>query len=153
MEQIAAVLEALASLNVEPVLGKGGSDPARPRALAAARQLSQRLETPLELSRRLGWEEPSHLMGIKLALDIGILEALHDKDSSKGLTAAEVAQGSVADEELTGRLLRHLAAWNTISEITIDRYRSTRMSRALLDPKVSSGIVSALLCSRPRIVS
>lgn len=55
-DDFAAALELLAQKDSEALNRKDGFENARRQALAATVKLSQRLETAIEMSRRLGWQ-------------------------------------------------------------------------------------------------
>jgi hypothetical protein len=112
----------------------------RIRALKAARELCQRLETPLELSRRIAWQEPALIASIKIALNLGLFSQLKSCGRDKSLSTRELAQAANVDEELAARILRQLGSWGIIHETGLSQYSSTPTSDAFLEPKVASGI-------------
>ena len=50
----------------------------RKNALNAARSLCHRLERPMESMLRIAWIEPSYTACLKIALDVGVFQALAD---------------------------------------------------------------------------
>lgn len=140
MEHLADALEQLASVNFSGWKQQDGYEIGRRRALAALKRLNGILETPIEMSRRVAWQEPAHVAAIKIALNMGLLEQLNRHGDHHGLSVQQLAKATNANEELVGRILRHLGAWSVLCEIGKDQYAPTETSIALLDPKVNSGI-------------
>lgn len=118
----------------------GEEDTARIKAVDTLRKLNRRLETPLELSRRLAWQEPAHVISIKIALDMGLFKQLRARKSDEGETVAAMALQLNQPQELVGRILRHLAAWDTVKELDVNTFAATSTSNAFLDASVSSGL-------------
>lgn len=118
----------------------GEEDIARVKAVDTLRKLTRHLETPLELSRRLAWQEPAHVISIKIALDMGLFKLLQEPRPDEGETVAVMALQSNQPEELIGRILRHLAAWDTVKELDVNTFAATSTSNAFLDARVSSGL-------------
>ena len=148
-DQFATSLEELADSKDLPALR--GYDAARRRALTAARRLHQRLETPLELSRRLGWQESAHVVAIKIAMDLGLFKVIQERDlsSNGGTSVRDLAEVSGGDEELVGRVMRHLATFEMVREMDVGLYAATATSDAFLDRKVYSGIDYWVYLSAP----
>ena len=60
--------------------------------------------------------------------------------ATKGFARLEaMAHGLDKPEKLLGRILRHLAAWNTVREVGIDLFAVTPTSNAFLDAGAASG--------------
>jgi hypothetical protein len=139
LDELATALEG-ASLDLDTLSTQPDYETSSTRALRAAKQLCQRLETPLELSRRLAWQEPAHVASIKIALNLGLFSQLKECGRDKSLSIRDLAKTAGVSEDLVGRIMRHLASWGTIRETGLDRYSSAATSDALLDQKVASGI-------------
>ena len=139
-EEFALAVETLANTNLLTLSQQDGFEGARRRSIAALRQLNNRLETPLELSRRIAWQEPAHVAAIKIALDLKLFEELEKNRSARAVSVQSLTKSSGAPEELVGRIMRHLGAWGVVREVDCDQYAATVTSLAFLDPKVSSGI-------------
>lgn len=118
----------------------GEDDSVRIKAVDTLRKLTRRLETPLELSRRLAWQEPAHLVSIKIALDMGLFKLMQANPLDNRQTVAAMAVQLNQPEELVGRILRHLAAWDTVREIDMNTFAATATSNAFLDASVASGL-------------
>lgn len=136
----ASRLELLADTDFDALSKEQEFEDARRRALTAVRRLRQRLESPLEMSRRIGWQEPAYVAAIKIALNLGLFEELRKHDIKNGVEVSDLAKSTNASQELVVRIMRHLAAWGVVHEIDAGRYAASAMSNAFLDPKVSSGL-------------
>ena len=139
-DDFAASLEALTKLDFVSLSQQQGYEIARTRALRAVSVLHHQLESPLELSRRLGWQEPSHVASIKIALNFGFFNELQKHGLDGSVSISDLAKATGANEDLTARIMRHLASWGTVREAGLNRFGASVMSNAMLDPKVSSGI-------------
>lgn len=131
---------ALEQAHLETFAKQPGYETSRVRALRAARQLVQGLETPLELSRRIAWQEPALVASLKVALNVGLFSQLKDYGREKSLSTAEIAKKAGVNRELVGRIMRHLGSWNIIRETGLHQYSGTATSDAFLEPKVASGV-------------
>lgn len=81
-----------------------------------------------------------HLISIKIAINLGIFESLRLQTAAEGYARLEaMALGLDKPEELLGRILRHLAAWDTVRDIGINQFAATPTSNAFLDAGVASG--------------
>ncbi|KAF1850462.1 S-adenosyl-L-methionine-dependent methyltransferase [Cucurbitaria berberidis CBS 394.84] len=92
-----------------------------------AEALRNELERPDEALFRVTFNEPSHYLGIRLAIQWGVFDALGDV-GEPGKSSAQLAENTGADPRLVARFLRHLAANGTIREVDLDTYASTRLS-------------------------
>ena len=140
LENFVVSLEKLAETDIRTLSNEPGIETHRQRALTAVKRLHQELETPMELSRRLGWQEPAHIASIQIALKLGLLEELGKHDIGEEVPVYALAEATNVNEELAARIMRHLASWGTVREIDENHYTPTETSNAFLDSKVSSGI-------------
>ncbi|OAL03100.1 S-adenosyl-L-methionine-dependent methyltransferase [Phaeosphaeriaceae sp. SRC1lsM3a] len=92
--------------------------------------LSNELQRPDEAVFRLTFNQPGHYLGIRLAIQWGVFDALGDV-GEPGKTSAQLAESAGADQRLVARFLRHLAANGTLRETDFDTYASTRLSASL----------------------
>ncbi|MCJ1398948.1 hypothetical protein MMC11_002149 [Xylographa trunciseda] len=76
-----------------------------------------------------------------IARDLKLFARL-DEDEGREKTATQLAKMTDADPTLLSRLLKHIAAMRVINEVGPDTYRSTRLSKALIDPKMIDGIAN-----------
>lgn len=140
LDHFVVSLEKLAETDLRRLSDSGDTETSRQRALNAVKRLQHQLETPVELSRRIGWQEPAHVASIQIALKLGLLEELSKHSLDDEVTVNALAEATNVNEELAGRIMRHLASVGTVREIEENRYAATSTSNAFLDPKVSNGI-------------
>ncbi|KAL9092446.1 MAG: hypothetical protein Q9159_000793 [Coniocarpon cinnabarinum] len=110
---------------------------ARGKALAEARALVARLQTPFESMFHMCHEIPALNAALRVALDQGVFDTLEENNASPK-TAQQLTR--FGDPALLNRFLRHLAAMHTIEQIAPDLYTSTRHSKALRQPAISSAV-------------
>lgn len=73
-------------------------------------------------------------------MDLSIFEYLRLQTAAKGFARLEaMAHDLGKPEELWGRILRHLAAWDTVREVGVNMFAATPTSNAFLDAGVASG--------------
>ena len=139
-DHFATSLEKLADVDLRSLRQQDGYEGARGRALKALRRLHQELESPMELSRRLGWQEPVHVASIKIALNLGLFEELKKHGIDQSVSVHDLATATGSSGELVARIMRHLSSWGTARETGSNQYAANETSIALLDPKAYSGI-------------
>ncbi|KAL9052158.1 MAG: hypothetical protein Q9162_005553 [Coniocarpon cinnabarinum] len=110
---------------------------ARGKALAEARALVARLQTPFESMFHMCHEIPALNAALRVALDQGVFDTLEENNASPK-TAQQLTR--FGDPALLNRFLRHLAAMHTIEQIAPDLYTSTCHSKALRQPAISSAV-------------
>ena len=91
MENAANTLEVLASTDVSEWKQQDGYEINRRRALAALKRLNGIIETPVEMSRRVAWQEPAHVAAIKIALNMGLLEELKRDSGDHSVSLQQLA--------------------------------------------------------------
>ena len=109
----------------------------RREALAAARALVTRLETPMDTFSHMSHEIPALYAALKVGMLLNVFETL-SQDNGSAKSASQLAGN--ADPALVVRCLRHLASMNIIGEAGPDLFVPTRHSSALLNPAVSATI-------------
>ncbi|MCJ1475832.1 hypothetical protein MMC13_004496 [Lambiella insularis] len=114
---------------------------ARTRLLSAARALVAELETPRETIIRMCWAETNLFTSAMIARDVKLFAKL-DEYNGGAKTVNRLAQMTGTEPALLSRLLKHMAAMNTIREEGPDLYSSTKLSKALTDPKMIDGIAN-----------
>ena len=140
IELLAKQVDKLTSSDLSSFRAAGQNNALRMQVVELMRKLARQLETPLELSRRLAWQEPAHLISIKIATCLGIFENLRVQTAAEGSARLETMAVELSQsEELLGRILRHLAAWDTVREVGANSFAATSTSNAFLDAGVASG--------------
>ncbi|MCJ1390190.1 hypothetical protein MMC18_003048 [Xylographa bjoerkii] len=76
-----------------------------------------------------------------IARDLKLFARL-DEDRGSDKTASQLAEMTGADPVLLSRLLKHMTAMRMIKEAGPDIYGSTRLSKALVDPKMIDGFAN-----------
>ncbi|MCJ1434336.1 hypothetical protein MMC27_003703 [Xylographa pallens] len=81
-------------------------------------------------------------MSAMIARDLKLFARL-DEDDGSDKTTLKLAKMTGSDPELLSRLLKHMAAMRMIKEVGPDTYRSTRLSKALVDPKMIDAVANS----------
>ncbi|KAK5117837.1 hypothetical protein LTR85_008611 [Meristemomyces frigidus] len=115
----------------------GDDESARMQTLLEARALVERLEKPWEKVDRMVWLQPTLLLTVKIASDMGLFAAL----SSTPQNSEQLGKATNADPILVSRLLRMLAAGSVVEEVDVDAYIESEFSRSLRD---RHGLVSGV---------
>jgi hypothetical protein len=89
MESLTQEVEKLTRCNLSSSDVASHNDAPRKTLVEAMRKLASQLETPLELSRRLAWQEPAHLISIKMVIDLGISNIFDSSLQLKALLASK----------------------------------------------------------------
>ncbi|KAL9050526.1 MAG: hypothetical protein Q9162_006591 [Coniocarpon cinnabarinum] len=110
---------------------------ARGKALAEARALVSRLETPFERMFHVSHEIPAFYAALCVANDQGVFETL-DSEHGSPKTAQQLARSG--DPALLNCFLRMLAAKHIIAQVGPANYEPTRFSSALRSPAIASAI-------------
>jgi hypothetical protein len=76
---------------------------------------------------------------LRVALDAGWLDAVANTDE-KGITAARLAAGNEADVGLVVRVMRLLAAADSVAEIDVDTYASNEYTAYFTKTGIRQGI-------------
>ncbi|KAF2448161.1 O-methyltransferase [Karstenula rhodostoma CBS 690.94] len=129
---------ALALVETITQLGEGlknGEQGARESLLGACAKLIAELSHPSETMLQLLWAQPAHLSVIRMGVEIKLFQAMHHVDAA-GQTTAEIASRTdpKTDPVLVGRMLRHLAAMNTVNETAPDTFAPTATSKSFAEP-------------------
>ncbi|KAK4544028.1 hypothetical protein LTR36_004526 [Oleoguttula mirabilis] len=115
----------------------GENESGRMQALLEVRALVERLEKPWETVVRMVWTQPTLLLTVKTASEMGLFAAL----SSTPQDGKQIGHSTGADPILASRLLRMLAAGAIVQEVGVDTYIACDFSRALRDRQgIMSGI-------------
>ncbi len=77
------------------------------------------------------------MVAIRLAVDLGIFEALAKSQAPQSIR--QLAESTGADATLLGRILRCLASIDAVAEAGPEAYTATKISRAFTTPKGISG--------------
>ena len=109
----------------------------RRQAIASARALVARLETPMETMVHLSHEIPALYSALKVAMDQDVFEEL-DRDNGSPKTPQQLARN--ADPNLLNRFLRHLAAMDIIGQAGPGLYSPTPKSSALRNPTINAAV-------------
>ncbi|KAK5138106.1 hypothetical protein LTR08_004800 [Meristemomyces frigidus] len=115
----------------------GDDESTRMQALSEARALVARLEKPWESVDRMVWSQPTLMLTVKTASDMGIFAAL----TSSPQNSEQLGNATGADPILVSRLLRMLAVGFVIQEVDVDTYIASEFSNALGD---GQGIVNGI---------
>ncbi|KAL9090248.1 MAG: hypothetical protein Q9159_002053 [Coniocarpon cinnabarinum] len=113
-------------------------EPGRLKALAEARALCTRLETPWDFLVRQIWLQPSISAAIKVGQDLNLFEKL--RTETEGATAEALAQATGSNPSLLRRILRLLASSRFIEEIDGDTFKGTDLSAAFTKPGFYGGM-------------
>ncbi|MCJ1386377.1 hypothetical protein MMC17_009503 [Xylographa soralifera] len=105
----------------------------RIQALMAAYALVTRLETPWETILRLCMGQPALSAALKVATDLELFKKWHEHGDG-AMTSEELAELVSCDSVLLARLLRHLAANHMLQEPSIQVFKPTAFTLALLQP-------------------
>ena len=73
------------------------------------------------------------VVAVRIAIGANIFEVMGKSDGP--LTAQQIMEGSKADEDLTGRILRYLASMDAVAEVGSESYELTKIGRAFTSPK------------------
>ncbi|KAJ4294031.1 hypothetical protein N0V90_007720 [Kalmusia sp. IMI 367209] len=136
---------ALALIDSISKLGEGlknGEQGAREGLLGACSKLIAEISHPSETMLQLLWAQPAHLSVIRMGVEIKLFQAMQALDEA-GKTATEIASRCEpkADPVLVGRMLRHLAAMNTVQETAPDTFAPTATSKAFAEPSYQDSIL------------
>lgn len=113
-------------------------DPAsRKEALASARALVTRLETPIETMIHMSHEIPALYSALKVAMDQGVFDTL-DQEGGSPKSPQQLAREG--DSALLNRFLRHLAAMNITGQADPNLYTPTRHYSALRNPTINAAV-------------
>ncbi|KAH6640167.1 S-adenosyl-L-methionine-dependent methyltransferase [Chaetomium tenue] len=110
----------------------------RLRLLGKARDLVRALETPRETMIKHCWAQPSCLMALSIAVDIGLFHHMV-KDGDRPKKAEEMAETLGIHPPLLCRLMRHVAAMGYIVEVAADEYKLTNFTKSLTIPIIGDG--------------
>ena len=135
-----AFADALSGIRIESFDGAE----AWQQALAAARALVRRLETPVETAWELSFGVPALYSALRAAHDNDVFEIL-DEDNGRAKSTAELS--SRADPGLMFRILRHLAASHIIEQVGPDLWKGTTHSSDYRRPEVFAAVEYANLIS------
>ncbi|OTA55120.1 putative O-methyltransferase [Hypoxylon sp. EC38] len=113
---------------------------AREQLLNLSHALISSVELPSEAIQRMGWAEPARAAHCRIAVDLNLFELL-SKSGASGLSAAELAAKTGANEVLISRILKHLAAMNIVAESGADKYVATPLSNAFTEPRYRAGLI------------
>lgn len=83
------------------------NEEARKKALAEARARCIQLEKPMETLLRLAWVEPAYAVCMKIAVDVGLFEALGKTVDGSKYTAEQLATSTKTDPKLLGEAAIH----------------------------------------------
>ncbi|KAI9729020.1 MAG: hypothetical protein M1828_000105 [Chrysothrix sp. TS-e1954] len=111
----------------------------REQALAKARILCSRLETPWDSKTRMIWLQPAVNAAIKTLLQLGAFACLNN--DSEAHTPEDIARQCDASPELLRRLLKLLASTNVVKEVDANCFAATPLSFALQKPGYAGGFV------------
>ncbi|KAL8923979.1 MAG: hypothetical protein Q9208_004263 [Pyrenodesmia sp. 3 TL-2023] len=125
-QQLLKTLDAISAESFE-------DDGLRCQALLVAYTLVSRLETPWETIARLCMGQPALGAALKVAKDLQLFNKWHDCGNGE-MTSDELASIVSCDPSLLVRLLRHLAANHLVQQPTVDSFKPTTFTRALLQP-------------------
>ncbi|KAB8235889.1 S-adenosyl-L-methionine-dependent methyltransferase [Aspergillus alliaceus] len=126
-----------------------GRSEARLRLVEAAQSLVYALETPREATFRYCWSHVTAFPTIEACVDLGIFPLLASSDTPKSV--AELAEATGAEEDLLGRLLKHLAALGVVVETGPDEYRASGFSTALAIPCYGEAFACLSGCTIPAL--
>lgn len=71
---------------------------ARKNIVAAANELIDKYEKPIDKLARFGWKEPSRMAALRTAFELGLFTTLEDEP----MTSAQLAEGTKAEPLLVG---------------------------------------------------
>ncbi|KAF7371026.1 putative O-methyltransferase [Mycena sanguinolenta] len=133
-EEIIAELQAVGSAYAEKKPG------AREQLLNLSHALIASLELPSETIQRMAFAEPARAAHCRIAVELKLFEYLKESGPD-GISSQDLAAKADAHEVLISRMMKHLAAMNTIHEKSPDIYVSSPFSEALTEPKHRDGII------------
>lgn len=114
-----------------------GDEPSRLQALAQAKALVDRLESPWEKMIRMVWTEPILLIALRAAADIDLFAKVDEQPHS----SAQLAEATGSDAALLRRILRLLASMKVIRETGVDQFVATDFSSQL---RAEDGLVRGI---------
>jgi len=121
---------------------KNGRQGAREGLLGACASLISELSHPSETMLQMLWAQPSHLSITRMAVEVGLFQAMEDIPET-GAKSSDIAAkcGNQAEAGLVARMLRHLAAMNTVREVAEDTFAPTPLVKAFAEPAYQDAIV------------
>lgn len=128
----------LDTINAGTAAMRDGDKRARYEVLSSCYKLAQELEEPGEFLERAVWGNVSQLAALRTALDLDLFRHINAQGPAK--STAQLAEAVNADPALMARILRVLASANIVRESTADRFTSSTMSMALVDPDYALAI-------------
>jgi hypothetical protein len=105
----------------------------RLKALKVLRDLTAKIESPMDTIIRIIWLQPTFLLALKIALHLHVFDILGDGEFH---SVTEIAKTSQAEPFLIRRILRHLAALGALRENESDSYGSTTLTDGLREKTV-----------------
>ncbi|KIW83260.1 hypothetical protein Z517_02505 [Fonsecaea pedrosoi CBS 271.37] len=115
----------------EHVQALGSGDlKAREAAVEACRSLAATLETPSEAVVRMTWVEPSHLAALRMAVDLRLFDHLA-ADQGCPKTSDQIAAACSGEPWLVDRMMKHLAAMNTLRQVDVNSYVPNPFAQAM----------------------
>lgn len=135
----------------------------RRKLLAAARSLTNSLETPGESVQRLAYlvrnypfstlsltdnhPKPLQTVVLQIGINLDLFNILHR--SSQPLTTQELAEKVSADPALLQRILRFLAAIPAIKEVGPGRFTANNLTKTLTIPGLAAGVIHNMITVNP----
>ncbi|KAL8650284.1 MAG: hypothetical protein Q9210_003917 [Variospora velana] len=144
------VSESLAALKHQLAEEALNEPDGRQKLLAAARSLSNSLETPGESVQRLAYL-PLQTVLLQIGINLDLFNIL-DR-SSQPLTTQELAEKTSADPALLQRILRFLAAIPAIKEVGPGLFTANNLTKTLTIPGLAAGVIHNMLTVNPAWVA
>ena len=115
------------------------ADPAEAKEAAyAAQKLVMRAQAPLDVTTMLGWQEPSRVSAVKIAIDAGWFSVISRRGGAA--TVSDIAAATDADPRLVDRVMRVLASFGLLDELGVGMFGATAFSEYVQTPTGASGI-------------
>ncbi|KAI4285844.1 MAG: hypothetical protein L6R35_004568 [Caloplaca aegaea] len=118
----------------------------RRKLLAAARSLTNSLETPGESVQRLAYL-PLQTVLLQIGINLDLFNILHR--SNQPLTTQELAEKVSADPALLQRILRFLAAIPAIKEVGPGLFTANNLTKTLTIPGLAAGVIHNMITVNP----
>ncbi|KAL9015591.1 MAG: hypothetical protein Q9185_007021 [Variospora sp. 1 TL-2023] len=118
----------------------------RRKLIAAARSLTNSLETPGESVQRLSYL-PVQTVVLQIGINLDLFNILHR--SSQPWTTQELADKVSADPALLQRILRFLAAIPAIKEVGPGLFTANNLTKTLSIPRLAAGVIHNMITVNP----
>ncbi|KAJ5921469.1 S-adenosyl-L-methionine-dependent methyltransferase [Penicillium verhagenii] len=118
-------------------LVKSGDEKTRKDVLDALSKLSASIESPDDTGQRITFYN-MQLAGIRIGIDLKLFEVLTQSETP--LTVDDLSKKTGANPVLLGRILRYLASYYAVEEVSKDTFTASRMSKTFADSGFQAGI-------------